>query len=145
MPTVIDLPGFENAGTGFQQLDEGTYTFKLEKLPEEKMENEKSFLEFNWKVVVGPQQKNPDPTDGSHDPVGREQRDRVYLTGPAQWRLNRILIGMGLKARDDKTSEVAKGHITLENLLGHTIQGKLTRTLAKDGSGKEYRNVEYII
>lgn len=143
---TINLPNFENTPLSMTLLKPGTYTVQLIEPFQQKFENEKEFLELELTVKQGPEQDQPDE-NGSKDPAGRKIRDRLYLSAQAAFRVKQYLVAMGLLARDDKTSEMAKGNINLDLLMsGGPFQVKLTpRIVEKDGQKREYRNVEIVV
>ena len=137
----VDFEGVDVSG--FTQLDPGTYMFQIAEPPREEFKDDKRFLTFNFLVLGGPEQKEAFP-DGSKDPAGKKWRDRVYLTPNAMWRFKRLLICAGLLARDDKTSPIAQGKMNTDLLAGQKVQVNLTPNINAE-TGKEYRNVEYVI
>lgn len=138
---TVNIPDFEKVGIGQALLDVGEYTCTIHKAPKEEFADDKPYLEIPLRVAQGREQKEPDQ-NGSKDPTGREFHDRVYLTPTALWRLKRLLVSAGLLARDDKTSDMAKGNINLDALVGCTVRIKMTPNIRE---GREYRNVEYVV
>jgi hypothetical protein len=137
----IELNDFEKVALSAPRLDPGVYTFNVHEMPEiKKTDNEKVYINLPMKVVEGPNQKEPDPNTGSFSPVGKVFHDRLY-TGAA-FRIKRMLVASGLLAKDDVTSDLARGKLDTAILVGARFQASLTPKL---NNGKEYLEVDYII
>lgn len=143
MSDFVDLPNFENVQPGRAMLDDGTYTVNCRTPFTKDTQNDKMFLQAIYHVVAGPEQKAADE-NGSHNPVGREIRDRLYLNPESLWKLKRALIAGGIIARDDKSSDAARGKFPLGVMVGTTFQVRLVKG-TNPNTGREVRNVEYLI
>lgn len=140
----IQIADFDKVELSPPRLDVGSgYVFGVENV--QILENEKNnnkYLEVTLRCVEGPDQTEADPITGLASPKGRVIKDRVYLTEGAKWRVKALLIASGLLARDDKTSEIARGHFDSDILLGSTVQCSIESQM---NEGKEYRNVVYSV
>lgn len=141
MPEII-IPNMEDAEIFSAQLDPGAgYLFNIQELPKViQAKTGTTQLEVTFTVISGPDQKVTNPETGTLSPTGKKIKDFIAFT--AQFRMKQLLVACGLLARDDKTSEMAKGKFNSDILLGQKCGGSIEAEMYQE---KERRRIKYAI
>lgn len=137
----ITLEKFEEVQIGGFRLDVGgPYEFQVAESPELNTDKpDKPYLLMTLKILGGIDQEEDTPS-GSKSPVGCTIKERLYLN--AKFMVKRYLISIGILARDDVESPIAKGKFNSDIFNNTKFSGMVT---ARMNDGKEYRSVNPIV
>lgn len=137
----ITLDGFEEVSVGGFRLDVGgPYTLTIAEKPElHDLDTDKPYMTLKMKVIDGPDQEE-DNSSGTKKCAGQLIGERLYLN--AKFMVKRYLIAIGLLARDDTESPMAKGKFNTDLMFNQKFTALVKASMYQ---GKERRNVEPII
>lgn len=137
----ITLDGFEDVTVGGIRLDVGgPYQFAITEKPElVDMDTDKPYMIMKLKCLSGIEQEEKN-NSGTTNPMGLETTERIYLN--ARFIVKRWLISIGLLARDDQDSPMAKGKFNTDMFYNQKVTAMVKGSM---WDGKERRNVEPII